>query len=198
MNRPSPLLLATLGACFAAAGGCATQASKSSAEETRARPQVTPAALREQVEGLLNGYERMPTDEEWKRIGPDALGVLEQIYLDATALPSRRTRAVASMAQVDNPAAADKLKEILQDGRVDVQYRSTAALALGSRMGSSAVPALEPALKDRDGRVREASARAMARLGSPEARRSLEEQLAKEEDPAVREVIQQSLTKTEP
>ncbi len=176
------------------AAGCANH--KSSEEGQGGK--LSPAALREQVDALLNGYERMPTDEDWKRLGPDALGALEQIYADTNALPTRRTRAVASLAQVDNPAAVERLKAILGDERADAQYRSTAALALGTRLGNAAVPALEPALKDRNTRVREASARAMARLGSPEARRSLEVQLENEEDPAVREVIQRSLTKTEP
>ncbi len=194
---PSLRLLAASLSLLAAASGCARHSSKAT-EEARPTSALSPEALRAQVESLLNGYERMPTDEDWKAVGPEALGVLEQIYRDPKALPSRRTRAVASMAQVDHPAAGDTLKAILQNPRVEAQYRSTAALALGARLGSFAVPVLEGSLKDGDGAVREATARAMGRVGGPDARRSLEEQLANEQDPAVREVIQQSLTKTEP
>jgi HEAT repeat protein len=188
------MLRFALCALLLSAVGCANR--KSSDESGGGG--LSAAAMREQVDALLNGYERIPSDEDWKRLGPGALGTLEQIYADPNAFPTRRTRAVASMAQVDNPAAVERLKAILQDDRADPQYRSTAALALGARIGNEAVPSLEPALKDRDTRVREASARAMARLGTPEARRSLEAQLENEQDPLVREVIQRSLTKTEP
>jgi HEAT repeat protein len=191
-----------LAGLLLSATGCATQASKQPADETRPATQ-SPAAksqgdLKAKVEALLSGYERIPTDEDWKRLGPDALGVLEQLYNDPAQLPSTRTRAVASMAQVDNPAAVDSLKAIVADAKVDAQYRSTAVLALGYRTGEQALPQLEPLLDDKSPQMRDAAARAIGKVGTPDARKSLEERLGKEQDPAVREAIQQSLTKMEP
>ncbi|MGQ0507577.1 MAG: HEAT repeat domain-containing protein [Myxococcaceae bacterium] len=177
---------------------CANQNPKAAEEKRAMALNATPAELRPKVEALLNGYERIPTDEDWKRLGPNALQVLEQIYADPAVLPTRRTRAVASMAQVDNPAAAERLRSILKDTQADVQYRSTAAQALSARLGPDAVPDLNPSLSDKDARVREGGAKALSRVSGPEARQLLEDRLGNEEDPAVREIIQQSLTKSEP
>lgn len=189
-------------ASLASFTGCASQSSKTPAEEpkpsTESPAARTQAGLRDAVDALLSGYERVPTEEDWKRLGPDALGVLEQIYNDPAALPSRRTRAVASMAQVDNPEAVSRLKAIVGDSAADPQYRSTAALALAYRTGEKSLPEVQPLLDHQDPRLRDAAARALGRVGTEDARKFLEERLGKEEDPAVREAIQQSLTKMEP
>lgn len=180
------------------AQGCATQTSRPPAEEAKPRPALSQEDLRQRVEALLSGYERIPTEEDFRPLGPGALVVLEQIFLDPARLPTQRTRAVASMALVESPQAEQKLKEILSDPKIDVQYRSTAVLALAHRSGAGALGELRPLLEDKDASLRHAAARALGRVGTLQARRSLEERLGKEPDPAVREAIQQSLTKTEP
>ncbi len=169
---------ATAAALLLCATGCASQASKQAAEEARApapSPAKAPGELRPKVEALLSGYERIPTDEDWKRLGPEALGVLLQIYQDPAQLPSTRTRAVASLAQVDNPAAVDALKAIVADAAIEAQYRSTAVLALGARTGEKALPQLQPLLEDKSPQLRDAASRAIGKVGTQEARKSLEE-----------------------
>lgn len=194
MNRLiRPLCIAAL---VSWGSGCQSQATKQPAEPAPTAP--AKGDLRSQVEALLSGYERVPTAEDWKRLGPEALEVLEAIFQDPKALPSTRTRAVASMALVDNPAAVQRLVAISADSSVDEQYRSTAALALGRRGGPGAFEAVQPLLDDPSARVRDAAARALGSLGTPKARQVLELRLEKEEDPVVREAIQRSLTKLEP
>jgi HEAT repeat protein len=87
---------------------------------------------------------------------------------------------------------------VIKDAQVDVRYRSTAVVALGHRGGQAAVAELKPLLAASELALRQAAARALGNVGGADARTSLEEQLAKEEDPAVREIIQQSLTKLQP
>jgi hypothetical protein len=182
------------------AQGCATQAPKQAEEAKPAGSTPSdPAQMRKKVEDLLSGYERIPKQEDWHRLGPDALAALEAIYRDPDALVSRRTRAVASMGQVENPKAEETLRSIIQDPKADVQYRSTAVLALSYRLGpSAAVPQVEPLLESKEPAMRDAATKALGQLGTAEARKSLEDRLGKEEDPAIREAIQQTLTKMQP
>ena len=185
-----------------ASSGCASQSSKAPPEEIRPPPSSNTVksqqATKEKVEALLAGYERVPTAEDFKVLGPEALTVLEQIYNDASQLPTKRTRAVASMALADSPDAEKKLRDIVIDSKVDSQYRSTAALALAHRAGERALTDLAPLLESKEPRLRDAAARAIGSVGSVDARKSLEERLGKETDPSVREAIQQTLTKMEP
>ncbi len=177
---------------------CATQTPKQSAEEGSKQVPPSGEALQAQVDALLSGYERVPTDEEWKRLGPEALPALEKIYRDASALPSKRSRAVSGMAQVDNPRANEVLKEIVLDPKSEQHLRATAMLALGYRGGPEAIAALEPMLAHDEPALREGAARALAKVGTPQAKQPLEERLDRETDPVVREAIQQSLTKLTP
>lgn len=158
---------------------------------------MTQAPLREKVEALLGG-ERAPSAEEWKKLGPEALWVLEQIYNDPAALPSRRTRAVASMALVDDPAAIAHLEAILFEPATEESYRAIAAQALAQRVGPAALEKLSPLLSSKTATTREAAVRAIGTLSTPEAKKKLEEHLEIEDDSAVREVAQQTLTKMQP
>lgn len=152
-----------------------------------------PEELRPKVEALLNGYEYVPTAEDWKRLGPNALTVLQDIAKDTTQLPTRRTRAVASMGQVDNPNAGQTLTAMVSDVKVDARYRATAIEALGARLGDKALPTVKPYLSATNVELREATARTLSRMTTPDARKSLESRLEKEQDAAVREAIQRGL-----
>ncbi len=181
--------------------GCATR-SQVPANPDRSLSQ-NPAALsqvelRSRVDALLSQTDGGATEADWKLLGAGAMHILVQIYSDRAAPPSKRARAVDSLAQVDSPDATAKLKAILADSSVGPQYRSTAAVALGRREGPAATQWIHPLLGDSNRHVREAAIRGLASVGGDQARRSLEDRLPKEEDPNLREFIQRSLIKIQP
>ncbi len=165
-------------------------------------PQAAPGAtenLRAQVTSLLARPDAFPPDEEdWKPLGPAALGVLEELASDPKLPHPEQARAVASMAAVEHPQATARLSAFLANTRAQAPLRASAAAALGLRLGSEAVSTLLPLLRDRNARVREASARALGRLGGLQVQQALEDRLSLEEDPLVREALQQGLTFAEP
>jgi hypothetical protein len=165
-------------------------------------PLAAPApakGLRSEVASLLARPEAFPPYEnDWKPLGPAALGVLEEVASDPKAPSPQRARAVTSMAAVDHPRAAERLRVLVQDPRAQSTLRASAATALGLRLGTEAVSMLLPLLEDRDEDVRAAVARALGRLGGTQVQQALEERLPLEEDPLVREALQQGLTFVEP
>jgi HEAT repeat protein len=167
---------------------------------TGPRASAAPArGLRSEVASLLARPEAFPPYEtDWKPLGPEALGVLEELALDPKAPAPQRARAVTSMAAVDHPQASERLRTLAQDGRAQPTLRASAATALGLRVGTEAVSTLLPLLEDRDENVRAAVARALGRLGGAQVQQALEERLPLEEAPLVREAIQQGLTFVEP
>ncbi len=156
------------------------------------------AELRARVDALLSQTDGGTKDADWKLLGASAMPILEQIYTDRAAPPSKRARAVDSLAQVDSPDATGKLKAILADSSAGAQYRSTAAVALGRREGPAAAEWIHPLLGDSNRNVRKAAIQGLASIGGDQARRSLEDRLPKEEDPQLREFIQRSLIKIQP
>jgi HEAT repeat protein len=159
---------------------------------------VRPPNLRSTVDALLDRAEPPVTDEDWKRLPPEALDLLAQTQSDTSASPEKRLRAIAAMAHVNNPAASEELKRLWQRPPLDISFRSAALLAYAERMGNPAVGELKPVLADSDWQLRQAGARALARIGTKEARDALEDRLGREDAASVRDVIQQALTMIEP
>lgn len=151
-------------------------------------------ALRAHVEALLQEPDALGHVADWLRLGPGAFPVLEQVVADSQAPASQREHAVAAMALVENAEATERLLALLRDSGALPSLRANAALALGLRAGPEALDSLRPHLEDPQLVVREAVAVALGRLGSAEAQQALEERLPFEEDPLVREAIQQGLS----
>jgi hypothetical protein len=161
-----------------------SQASPDSSEEVRA-----------QVASLLDEPDAFPPYESrWLPLGPAALTVLEELASNPKAPASQRSRAVTSMAAVDHPQAADHLRALLEGRRNEPPLRASAATALSLRAGQEAIPLLLPFLQDPDQQVRIAVARALGRLGGLQVQQALEDRLPSEQDPLVREALQQGLT----
>lgn len=156
-------------------------------------------ALRTEVLSLLERPDAFPPYEtRWKPLGPAALDILEELASNPKAPAPQRVRAVTSMAAVDHPQTADHLHTLLKDARTQPPLRASAATALSLRAGSEAIPTLLPFLQDREELVRAAVARALGRLGGSRALQALEERIPSEQDPLVREALQQGLTFIEP
>jgi HEAT repeat protein len=157
---------------------------------------ATLADLRPRVVALLSGYEAVPTAEQWKALGPEALTILRQLASDPAELPTRRARAVAGMAYVDNPTASDVLKSFATDDNALPLVRKSAVLALAVRDGTNAVPVISGLLADKDQDVRTGAARALGNTGGPAARSALQGRLDAETDSHVRDEIQKALART--
>jgi hypothetical protein len=91
-----------------------------------------------------------------------------------------------------------QLRALLEDTHTEPPMRANAATALSLQAGTEAIPTLLPYLQDRDSQVRIAVARALGRLGGPEVQQALEERIPSEEEPLVREALQQGLSFIEP
>jgi HEAT repeat protein len=196
MNSPSSLRL-PLAVVLALVCACAAK-TKPEGDTQGSPPAATPENVRAKVEALLAGYEYVPTAEDWKKLGPVALKVLDEIYANPKELPTKRSRAVASMGQVDHPEAARHLSAIMKDTSAPSEYRSTAVAAYAHREGPAAVTEIEPMLGDSDKEVRRAAIKTIGKLGGTSSRKALEQRLEVEEDEALREAIQRSLTQMEP
>jgi len=159
---------------------------------------VRPANLRSTVDALLDRPGPPVTDEDWKRLPPEALDLLAQTQRDTSASAEKRLRAISAMAHVNNPAASEELKRLWQRPPLDISFRGAALLAYAERMGDPAVGELKPVLADSDWQLRQAGARALAKIGTKEARAALEDRLGSEDAASVRDVIQQALTMIEP
>ena len=184
-------------AAWVCVSGCATSAKPAAEEPARAAPApLDPQAVSERVDALLSASERAASDDEWQRLGPEGLSALERIYADPGSPLSRRARAVSAMGQIGTVPAQARLQAIVADEKAPL--RTTAVLALGRCAPERAVPQIAPLLESGDPLLRDAAAQALGRVSTPEARRALEDQLGKEQDPRVREAIQHSLTQQVP
>jgi HEAT repeat protein len=160
----------------------------------QASPPPSPE-LRAQVASLLEQADAFPPyGTRWQPLGPAALGVLEELASNPKAPAPQRVRAVTSIAAVDHPQAATYLRTLLEDTHTQPPLRASAATALSLHSGSEAIPTLLPFLQDRDEHVRVAVARALGRLGGTQVQQALEERIPSEQDPLVREALQQGLT----
>jgi HEAT repeat protein len=190
--RPCTLALLLLAGAGPARALAADPPPSASAQPPR-------QALREEASRLLEAPSALqPQEADWAPLGPDALGLLEEIAANPKAPLELRSRAIAAMAVIAHPEASSRLQALVESSRTPPPLLAAAVLALGRRTGVLAVPTLAPLLAHPSEKVRQAAAHTLGRLGSPEARRLLEERLPLEEEPAVREVIQQGLTHAEP
>ncbi len=156
---------------------------------------VAPEGLSASVHALLSGYEYVPSKSDWDRLGPAAFDELAKIWKDSAQKPTTRSRAVSSLALVTSPGAEPLLKSILQDVSIDAKYRSVAAMALSVRLGDQSVPVLKPLLDDKEPRLRESAARALAQTHAAVVPELLKTRLAKEQNATVRDALETSLSR---
>ncbi|MBN1207556.1 MAG: HEAT repeat domain-containing protein [Myxococcaceae bacterium] len=195
MSRPTALLAAVL--LFG--HGNVLQAAPAEPPAQESSSPLPGQELRAEVVSLLERPDAFPPYEtRWRPLGPAALSVLEELAFNPKAPPPQRARAVTSMAAVDHPQATERLRTLLGDTNTQPSLRASAATALGLRTGSEAIATLLPFLQDPDEHVRIAVARALGRLGGAQVRQALEERLPLEQEPLVREALQQGLTFAEP
>jgi HEAT repeat protein len=145
---------------------------------------------RERVVQMLSGIEDVPTDEAWRRLGDGAIPVLVDLYADRSAPPYVRLRAVGAVGAFPRPATRTFLLAVANaEGQSDLFVRE-AVNSLARAFGRNAIRDLAPFLSHAEPVVREATARALGRIGGADAQRLLRARLGTERDAVVREAIE--------
>ena len=101
--------------------------------------------LEAKVRGLLSGYEFVPTQDEWGKLGPAAADALLTLADDPAGDLVLRARAVSSLAHFPTPAVRKRLEVWLADGALPELLRRKAAAVLGVAFGAEARDALTKA-----------------------------------------------------
>jgi len=156
-----------------------------------ASPTAHAGELRDSVLPHLSGMEDPTSPDALRALGPGVADELLSI-VDDSALPrTTRARALHSLGWFPSPATRGVLVAAL-DGSDSFMARK-AAYALGTGWGEAAVPDLKRALASDDQRLRDATARALGKVGGDAADAALSERLAVEEEASVRESITKAL-----
>jgi len=145
------------------------------------------------VEAQLDGIEQPPTAKSLKAI-PGVVDELLEIAQDSDASRTHRAKAVHALGHFPQAETRAVLESALLGD--DAKLARGAAYALGNGWGDAAVPTLRSALASTDTQLRIAAAASLGNVGSAQARVALDQRLAIESVPAVRESIQASITRT--
>ncbi|MGF1469214.1 MAG: HEAT repeat domain-containing protein [Sandaracinaceae bacterium] len=155
-----------------------------------ARPAAAQEPLRTpEVRALLSGFEEAPDADAWARLGPSVIPALEAICRDPASLPFVRLRALAALGAFRTERSRRLLLDVARNADSDELAVREALRALGRAFGPAAVPDVVPFLRHRSPVVREGAARALAAVGTVEARRALDARRAVETDPGVRAAL---------
>jgi HEAT repeat protein len=129
-----------------------------------------PAAVQTQalaaVNQILQSFETIPSEAEWKKLGPNAAPVLRQIALDKTTVVTRRKNAIMGLVYFGDDKTKSLLKGLVANEAESYRIRGRAALSLALVAGADAVTDLTPLLAAPKHRLREATIKALARIDS--------------------------------
>jgi HEAT repeat protein len=156
-------------------------------------PARTPEEARTRVDALLDAPDAGPAD--FAAVGSEAPDALAAVLGDAAAPLERRLAAARALGALPGGAGLTALSRAVAGPGVPDALRDAAAEELAASDRDAAVQRLSPLLSDP---VRSAAGRGLGRAGGPAARKSLEERLEQEEDPAVRERLQAALARVQP
>ncbi len=109
--------------------------------------------------------------------------------------PKVRSYAAEALGDLGVRSAAPKLHKLLQDMASPVYLKDNCAMALGLLKYRKAVNELHKGLDAQHRTVRSSSAFALGRIGSRASKQTLEKRLAIEDDPSVKSMIVEALTK---
>ena len=142
---------------------------------------------------MLSGIEDVPSLEDWRRVGPDALPHLLALYNDVDEVPFVRLRAVGATAAFPQPAVRTFLTAVASAREQSDLFIAEAVNAMGRAFGGQALEDLVGYLGHPEPVVREAAARRLGAIGSPPATSALRSRLRLERRPHVRTTIQRAL-----
>ena len=159
-------------------------------------PARTPEEARTRVGALLDAPDAGAA--EFASVGTEAPAALAAVLGDPAASTQRRLGAARALGALPDGAGQPALAQAVASPGLPEAVRDGAAEALGGSDRDGAVVRLTPLLAHADPAVRRAAARGLGRAGGAGARKSLEDRLEQEEDPAVRERLQAALARIQP
>ncbi|MCA9538001.1 MAG: HEAT repeat domain-containing protein [Myxococcales bacterium] len=153
-------------------------------------PVVRPTDARETLRRWFQGFEFVPEEAHFRRLGDGLAPGLLALANDEAQPLTIRARAVSSMIYADDAATGAWLVARLSDPDAPSLLRRKAALAVGERQGAAAIDLLASALINAsdDVPLREACARALRGLG-PVAYAARDALLKSETAPTVRGLL---------
>lgn len=164
------------------------------AQPTGGEPQVVEAkdaALVERVRALLSGYEHVPSEQDWQKLGDpaDVAAALMAIATEPNARTMTAARATSSLGFFPRPEVATFLVGRMADERLAATLRGKAAIAAGMAFGDERADEIAALLSSPDATLREDAVRAFRHLMSPAAERFLEGRMAAEPMAHIRDAM---------
>jgi len=111
------------------------------------QPRLSADEVRARVDGYLGSIDLPITSENWRALGPQAADVLEPIATDASAMPSRRAKALEGLVAVAPDRAATLVGKLARDEHEPVVVRVAAMRGAGEILPApKALSELKPVL----------------------------------------------------
>jgi HEAT repeat protein len=148
---------------------------------------------RQQLLGLLSGYEETASPDSLKALDGDVPGALRAIASDATLTTTQRARAIHALGWF--PSEDTRAFLVAQARGGDAMFARKAVYALANGWGDAALDELTVALANPDVQTRMAAAQALGNVGTPSAKLALEARLPLETDPTVKTTIEKQMRK---
>ena len=150
-------------------------------------------ATKQQVLGLLSGYEETASPDSLKAIDGNVPGTLRSIASDTTLSATQRARAIHALGWFPDDETRAFL--VAHAHGNNPMFARKAIYALANGWGDQAIDELTVALANPDVQTRMAAANALGHVGTPSAKLALEARLAYETDPTVRTTIEKQMGK---
>lgn len=142
------------------------------------------------VEGLLSGYELVPTAEDWAKAGdPVSVAARLMVLADDGARGVTQVRAMSSLAHFPTPEVEAFLGARATDVTRSPRIRGKAAIAWAAVAQERAAPAVVTLLAQADPRLREDATRALRLLAAPEVDALLDARVAEEPLPHLKDAL---------
>ena len=148
-------------------------------------------ATKQQVLGLLSGYEETASPDSLKAVDGDVPGTLRAIASDSALTSTQRARAIHALGWF--PDDANRAFLVAQARGGNPMFARKAIYALANGWGDQAIDELTVALANPDVQTRMAAANALGHMGTPSAKLALEARLAYEADPTVKATIEKQM-----
>jgi HEAT repeat protein len=128
-------------------------------------PSPSDAEVRAHAEALLGAIDRPVPAARWKALGPVAVDVLAEVAASPDRMPSRRSQALAALAEVDAARAVPIARAIADADGAPPSTRETAVRVLGRTLPPAALrSAVAPLLRAApDANLRAVAAETLAR-----------------------------------
>lgn len=145
--------------------GTARTAAKKSVQnsrpaDTEQSSALTDAEVKNQVSSYLGSIDTPVASESWQGLGERGAVELERIVSDASALPTRRARAIDGLAAMQRASAASAIEALAMAETENVAVRFSAVRAMSTLQRDAALIAILKGAKD--ARVRAVAAESLS------------------------------------